>query len=217
MYPCIAYDPRVIPHAHAAVEAGSLDHDRAAVMSVEGNLVLVVADGVGGLGGGLEAAEGALRLVRDKATQLAAGSLEPATLLETIDRVLSDDRNAGEASVVLAVVRDGEITGASVGDSGAWLVSKAGVRDLSGGQARKPMIGSGEARPVAFGPAALAGRLLLASDGLLKYTSEKTIQTAALAQELETSAWSLIETVRLPSGDLHDDVSVILCERSETP
>ena len=47
----------MIPRAHVAVEAGSLDQDRTAVVVVHDSLVLVLADGVGGLGGGLEAAE----------------------------------------------------------------------------------------------------------------------------------------------------------------
>ena len=199
------------PRAESAVEGASQDQDRVAVIHDSGALVLVLADGAGGSAGGREAAEAVVRLVRDRAGDLVSNSLSPLELLTIIDAALVGDRAAGEATAVLAVVSGSRVTGASVGDSGAWLLGTRSVRDLTGAQLRKPMMGSGAARPVAFGPIALEGRLLLASDGLLKYASRERIQTAALAQPMEQSVWTLIETVRLPSGNLHDDVSVILC------
>ncbi len=204
-------ESEVTPLAVSAVEAGSMNQDRVAVLSVDGALVLVLADGAGGRSGGTEAAEGVVRLVSERAWDLVTGGVEPAKLLATVDATLAKTGAGGEATAVLAVVRGRTIHGASVGDSGCWLVTAEGVRNLTRNQVRKPMVGVGAANPVAFGPATLVERLLLASDGLLKYTSPEVIQKAALAQPLQTSAWALIETVRLPSGNLQDDVSIILC------
>ena len=61
-------------------------------------------------------------------------------------------RSGGQTTGVVAFVRsDGSISGASVGDSVAWLISPAGeLTDLTAYQRRKPLLGSGEALPVVF-------------------------------------------------------------------
>lgn len=196
------------------VAAGSQDEDRVAVVPVLGGHVLVLADGAGGRSGGRAAAEGVIRLALDQARALASDSLEPVELLRAIDAALAGDPVAGEATAVVAVVTPSQVHGASVGDSGAWLVSGDPVTDLTRRQVRKPMIGSGAAVPIAFGPVALAGRLLLASDGLLKYSPRDRLLAAANEPRLSEAVNALIETVRLRSGALPDDVAVILCERS---
>lgn len=199
--------------ASSAVEAGSQDQDRVAVVHVRGALVLVLADGAGGRGGGREAAEGVVRLARDKAHALVAGTLDPVSLLTEIDSSLASDKAAGESTAVLAIVAGSEVFGASVGDSGAWLLNSEAVTDLTRAQVRKPMVGSGSAMALAFGPVKLEGRrLLLASDGLLKYAGQAKIQKTALSLPVEEAALALIEAVRFPSGNLPDDISVILFE-----
>lgn len=196
-----------------AVEPDSRDEDRVAVFPVLDARVLVLADGAGGRAGGAEAADGLIRRVGDRARALVSGAVHPAELLREVDATLAADPAAGETTAVVPVVSAGTVRGASVGDSGAWLVSPGGVRDLTRSRIRKPMVGSGSACPVAFGPAALEGRLLLASDGLLEYAPPERILAAALPPHgLEQAARALIETVRYPSGALPDDVAVILCE-----
>jgi serine/threonine protein phosphatase PrpC len=59
--------------------------------------------------------------------------------------------------------------------------------------------------------AELRGTLLLASDGLFKYARRADIARIATGPDLEVTAAELIENVRLRSGDLQDDVSVVLC------
>ena len=54
--------------------------------------------------------------------------------------------------------------------------------------------------PLPFGPARLTTeRLLIASDGLLKYASQERIRAVAQAGPLEVAAKALIDAVRLRS------------------
>jgi serine/threonine protein phosphatase PrpC len=201
--------------AAKAVEAGSRDEDRIGVFDVAGSLVLILADGAGGRAGGRQAAEAVVAGVQSRSWDLGTRGDANACVaaLTALDRDLGAAGQVGETTAVLAVVRDGEVFGASVGDSGAWLLARDEVVDLTRDQVRKPMIGFGHASPLAFGPRALTerSRLLLASDGLLKYSARERIAQVALGQPLSQAAWSLIECVRLPSGGLHDDTAVILC------
>ena len=78
----------------------------------------------------------------------------------------------GETTTVLLIVDGNRLYGASVGDSEAWMLGTANLR-LTASQQRKPLLGSGAASPVPFS-AVLDGVLLLASDGLFKYTTRRS-------------------------------------------
>ncbi len=52
--------------------------------------------------------------------------------------------------------------------------------------------------------------LLVASDGLLNYAKRADIVTIVNGPDLEAAAAALVQLVRLPSGNLADDVSVVL-------
>src|SRR5205814_8369243 len=54
------------------------------------------------------------------------------------------------------------------GDCGAWLIAENGIEELTADQVRKPLLGSGEAVPIAFESALGGATLLLATDGLFK-------------------------------------------------
>src|SRR4051794_5471071 len=101
--------------------------DRAAAFPCGEHLVLVVADGVGGRPGGGEASEAALRAVQEALSGRCSLDDEHwwAMLLAEIDSVLADDPMAGETTLVAAAVGPAAVTGASVGDSEAWLVTSA--------------------------------------------------------------------------------------------
>ncbi|MGH3573644.1 MAG: hypothetical protein ACRDUW_17780, partial [Pseudonocardiaceae bacterium] len=87
-----------------------------------------------------------------------------------------------------------------------WMLSRRSpVRDLTAQQDRA-RLGSGRAHPVIF-RTQLMGSLLLASDGLLKYIRAADIRTCA-ARGVD----ALIDSVRLKSGALQDDVAVILLQ-----
>jgi hypothetical protein len=51
--------------------------------------------------------------------------------------------HGGMSTAVVAEIVDGQVVGASVGDSCAWLVSLGEVSDLTERQVRKPLLGSG--------------------------------------------------------------------------
>jgi serine/threonine protein phosphatase PrpC len=175
-------------------------------------VVLCVADGAGGRSGGTEAAALAVELVRQN-PHLLINAESCAELLRKMDATIAKDAVAGETTCALAVVTPEEICGASVGDSGVWLIPETGNHlDLTHGQQRKPFIGSGSAWPVPFRRPRGAGRLLLATDGLLKYTSAERIIAACREHPADVAAQRLIELVRYPSGALPDDVTVIVSD-----
>jgi PPM family protein phosphatase len=186
------------------------NQDRGAVIHSPSGLILVVADGAGGRSGGAEAATLAIEVVRRTAHELH-DSESCVGLLREMDHVIAKDDAAGETTCALAVITEAQLYGASVGDSGILLIGQSDFADLTQGQSRKPFIGSGTAGPVSFiHDRSGAARLLLATDGLLKYTSAERIVEACRTQDTETAARQLIELVRYRSGALPDDVTVIL-------
>jgi PPM family protein phosphatase len=178
--------------------------DRAAHFATSTGFVLVVADGAGGTGYGASAAEAVLARVA------ASGELADAAAciaaLADVDATL----RSGETTAVVAAIVGGAIHGASVGDSAAWLIDGDGCRVLSEGQVRKPLLGSGRARPVGFSARLGAGTLLLASDGLVNYAPMRRIVELTRDGEWDGLAARLCELVRLRSGALPDDVAVVL-------
>jgi serine/threonine protein phosphatase PrpC len=151
----------------------------------------------------------AVDLIRQHASTLD-GSDSCTGLIQKIDQAIAKDKVAGETTCVIAVVNLDEIFGASVGDSGAWLIDESGYLNLTQRQVRKPLAGSGSAGPVSFCHKPTNGRhLLLATDGLLKYSSPERITAICRQGSTDEAAKQLIELVRYASGSLPDDVTVI--------
>jgi len=191
--------------------AGSPENqDRGIVIHDGARLVLCIADGAGGRSGGTQAANMATEFLRQNAS--AAETPESCSeLLRRMDAAIATDSVAGETTCALAVVKADEIFGSSVGDSGIWLIAESGTQvDLTRGQQRKPFVGSGGAWPVSFRHPMRRGFLLLATDGLLKYTSAERIIATCQQPLIETAAQHLIQLVRYDSGALPDDVTLIL-------
>lgn len=200
--------------AARVVAPADRDEDRALAFDAGGAWVVVVADGAGGRPGGREAADAVIDAVVTRAVRLAlrGDGATCAGLLAEVDRSLA---GRGEATAVVAIVRAvagiWTVQGASLGDSGAWLVHADRVDDLTRAQVRKPLVGSGRASPVAFGPTPVDdARLLVATDGLLKYAPRERLAAAARAGPIEAAARALVDGARLPSGGLQDDVAVVL-------
>ncbi len=194
----------------ATADGNPENQDRGAVIDSEVGLVLIVADGAGGQSGGTEAAVMAVEWVRQRVHELADAEA-CADVLRRMDRAISDDRLAGETTCVLAVITAETIYGASVGDSGAWVVGGNGIANLTEGQVRKPFLGSGAAWPVAFSYRRAENEtLLLATDGLLKYTSAERIKAICVSNNAGEASQQLIALVRTASGALPDDVTVIV-------
>ncbi len=54
---------------------------------------------------------------------------------------------------------------------------------------------------------------LVASDGLLRYAKRSDIARVANGPDLAVAARALVDLVRLPTGGLQDDVSIVLCRQ----
>jgi serine/threonine protein phosphatase PrpC len=204
--------------ARASRGAGSEMQDRLAAITVPDATVIVVADGAGGVAGGAEAAELVLEFLSDRAAALAS-SAEPADLaiaLADLDLALLEHTRAGWATAVVVVANAQAVWGASAGDSQAWLIRGDTTLDLTSARHPKPLLGSGEAVPVGFGPLPFLGRLLVATDGLFDYVDPKRIIELAGSDPLQQTAEKLIEAARLPSGGLWNDVAVIVCRLKES-
>lgn len=186
------------------VESGGPNEDRILVERRGNQSIAVVCDGAGNGGRGGLAADLAIAELR---RVWQAGFVDWKRALLAVDQMLKSKAQGGETTcVAVSISDDGLCRGASVGDSGAWMLSgRRPVQDLTAQQDRA-RLGSGRAHPAMF-RTQLMGSLLLASDGLLKYIRAADIRTHA-ARGVD----ALIDCVRLKSGALQDDVAVILLE-----
>lgn len=193
--------------------------DRLAVEQFDDRIVLVVADGAGGMRGGAEAAQ----LMCDRAMHFAHAAPGDAKVwverLHAIDQELSRSHHGGQTTVAVAEVWNGRVCGASIGDSEAWLIDlHDDVFDLTAQQQRKPLLGSGLARPCGFGPVALnRRRLLLASDGLFRFASRDKLVHIARWTVTPRAPSLLSDLARLPNGELQDDVAIVVCDEDANP
>jgi hypothetical protein len=180
--------------------------DRVHVVELDDGVVIVVADGAGGTGAGAQAAEAVVREVT------AAASLERdaeswcEVLRQTDGRV-----GAGESTGVVVAQSARGIVGAGVGDSRAWLVEDDRLIDLTAGLVRKPLLGSGAARPVGFRRPPSPGLLLVGTDGFCNYVRREALLREVHWIDFPVLARKLVEMVRLPSGELWDDVGLVAC------
>ncbi len=181
------------------------------VVERDARLVVAISDGAGGTGGGSEAAEAVVGLTA-AIGPTANWSAFWVQQLTDLDAALSVSPHGGQATAIVLEIVEGVIGGASVGDSCAWIVSDSAVVDLTCDQIRKPLVGSGRARPVGFGPLSAQGRVLVASDGLFKYAPQDAIVAAARHPDKNAAVEKLLSLVRLPSGGYQDDLAVALCE-----
>jgi serine/threonine protein phosphatase PrpC len=206
--------PFQVASASASFRAAS--EDRSVVHHLPGGLVVVVADGAGGVPGGCRAAELALAQVNGALVAPDFGPFTPSLWVEALrsaDLTIERDGDAGETTaVIVALAETGVLVGASCGDSGALVVRADGTTDeLTEHQYRKRRVGSGRAVPVGFQRTTLEGTLLLATDGLLGYARpEMVTEVLAATKDLDDAVLALVDRVRLPSGDLMDDVTVVL-------
>jgi PPM family protein phosphatase len=191
--------------------------DRIAIVPLGDGQLLILSDGAGAIAGGRQAAEAVVRFFRQRGAEFLAldGCYGWALALSEADRLLTENPTAGEATAVVVFIAKRVVCGASVGNSRAWLITADGIENLTERQRDLPLIGSGRAVPVGFGPVALSGRLLLASDGLFDYAEPDEIVRAARTEPIADAPARLIESARPASGGLTHDVAVIVCGCSE--
>lgn len=182
--------------------------DRAFALHVGAGLLVGLADGVGGRPGGERAAERLLELAGMGTPPSDATEL--ARILRAADRTIARE-GGGETTGVLIFMDHVTLHGASVGDSIAWHLDDGAQVDLTEGQERRPMIGSGHANPIPFThrPGG-RGTLLVASDGLWKYAPLRSILDVARMTEVDEAGDQLLALPTLRSGLLMDDVALVL-------
>ena len=194
------------------IEAGNRGEDRATVDQAGERMIIVVADGAGGTGRGGEAAQMVCDLALASFRRGAMSADAWSARLSAIDAELFRSGEGGQSTAVVLEVDDDMVRGASVGDSAAWAIDSLGFVDLTDNQNRKPLLGTGEATPVAIGPTPVPERLLVATDGLMKYCPHADIDRIALGGTLEEAIDALVSRVRLRSGGFQDDLAIVLCD-----
>ena len=132
-------------------------------------------------------------------------------LLHEIDNKLARSTAGGETTGVILIVNTARIFGASLGDSVAWFFATDSKDELTQGQLRKPLLGSGVASTHGFARSLLPGTLVVATDGLWKYTALERIEQCVRHAEACNLAAELSELVRLRSGAFPDDAAIVTC------
>jgi len=155
MYPTEHYETH--PHCRVLAEARGA------------STVLACLEGAGGRGQA-EAAERAIQALRQQrlSPELAADPDFWEQQLASIDQLLFASDDCGECSLAVVSVSGGRIAGASAGDCGAWMLAGERCFELTANQARKPRLGSAEARATGFGPFPAGSALLLATHGIAR-------------------------------------------------
>jgi len=172
-------DPNFIPGnsnviTSSFIEKGNPElQDQVYVVESFSRTVIAVADGAGGMSGGAQAANTFVRLSSSAAIGLQSAE-RCHRLLELIDQEIAKTSDCGETTGIIIIVTPDGLFGAGVGDSAAWLFSGESKELLTNG-ARKPFLGSGSATPITFSKQAAKGTLVVATDGLWKYTSLEAI------------------------------------------
>lgn len=178
--------------------------DRVAVFNADQRTVIVVADGAGGVGSGDVAADAVIREIGAEYPHVHSADQWAETLRQIDSRI-----GSGESTVVVVDLRPYGIAGASVGDSRAWIFDHGSIIDLTQSQNRKPLLGSGTASPVAFMHSPLAGLLLVATDGFWDYAKRDALAPMITVADFYALPRRCIELVRLPSGQLWDDIGIV--------
>ncbi|MCX6368979.1 MAG: SpoIIE family protein phosphatase [Armatimonadetes bacterium] len=193
---------------------GEASEDRALIVhAAPQTLVLALADGVGGRPGGGEAAQLAIETVEIEGAKLAKNGarLWPG-FFRALDDALAAHTDAGQTTLIGLTLTSQKLVGASVGDSEAWWITSEGHFDITEAQRRKPHLGTAAAEPVAFALKLTSpGTLLLASDGLFKYTDPLAVTDAVRgAADVEAAADALVALASAPAGRFYDDLALIL-------
>lgn len=193
------------------IAAHQHSQDRVGYVPTSFGLCLLLADGAGGTSGGAQAAELFISRMSEVA-RVCRDVRELIAAFRSLDTELEVHPEAGETTGIVVVVSDSELTGASVGDSEAWFLAEQSVVKLTLEQERKPLLGSGRSAPTVFAVPRTLGLLLLASDGLFKYTSEQKILSTVRQGASEATLKQCVDLVRLRSGNLQDDLAIALLD-----
>jgi serine/threonine protein phosphatase PrpC len=185
--------------------------DRAEVFEHEGALIVVVADGAGGVVGGSVASDAVRNAIR---ARIAKRPFDPydtrawSEALTATDTDLAGSKNGGETTAIVVVVGPYGVVGVSAGDSEAWVVSRRADR-LTDKQDRA-RLGTGRCQPTPFHRRALEGVLVVATDGLFKHAPSDAIIACCTAPDVSDVANRLVGLPKLRSGTYPDDVALVV-------
>ncbi len=197
--------------ATATASAGTRCEDRAALFEHDDTLIVVVADGAGGVTGGGAASDAVVDAVR---ARISARPLDPynirawSDVLTAADAELACSREAGETTAVVVVAGPHGVVGVSAGDSEAWMVGRRAER-LTEKQERT-RLGTGRSRPTPFHRRSLEGVLVVATDGLFRHAPSGSIVASCSSGTVTEIAGRLVDLPRLRSGAYPDDVAVVV-------
>jgi PPM family protein phosphatase len=201
-------------HVRVLASNRPIPEDAADVFERDQTVVVVLADGAGGLRGGAAASSAVVAAVKfavdDRAFDLE--DVRPwVELFRATDLALAANK-AGQSTAIVVVLSPRGLIGVSTGDSEACIVGASHVDNLTVGQQTKRRLGSGRVVPASFERPALSGLLLVATDGLFKFASTDVIARMIRANALGSAAEQLVELVRLKSGKLADDIAIVLVD-----
>ena len=151
--------------------------DAAEVFERGETLIVVLADGAGGMRGGATASGALVAAVRAAVADpvFAVEDVQYwADLFRVVDAALAKNM-VGETTGVVVVLGSRKLIGVSTGDSEAWVLRATEVDDLTRGQHTKQRLGSGRVEPAVFKRAAVSGTLVVATDGLFNYAAPNVI------------------------------------------
>jgi serine/threonine protein phosphatase PrpC len=194
-----------------AASSRTHSEDRAEVFEYEDVLIVVVADGAGGLTGGAAASDALVNAVRARIGEQPFDPYNMRAWVAVLSRADSDiARGAagGETTAIVAVIGPAGVIGVSAGDSEAWMVGSRTDR-LTEKQDRT-RIGTGQARPTPFHRRTMDGVLVIATDGLFRHTRSDSIAASCGPGTTSDIASRLVDLPRLRSGAYPDDLAVVV-------
>lgn len=194
---------------HARNEAsGQVSQDQYEYWNTDEGLLIAFADGAGGSGDGLNAAKATIQCVKSH-----LDSLTDAAACEHVLKQADHQISGGESTGIVVVIRSGQLFGASAGDSGATIVDYEEVTNLTKNQHQKPRLGSRLAKPVGFESRFDTGLLIISSDGFWNYVKRDQLVLTCANIDFPVSGKQLTDLVRLKSGELIDDVGIVVVRK----
>lgn len=204
-----------LPIATLVEQAQLHGADRIKILEKEDYTALLLADGAGGMSGAQEAAEYIIQSLEKQYEGMSKvphiDTLEPN--LRNLDRALQREQYAGNTTCVLIFITEQEVYGVSVGDSRCWLYTDLFQLELTAHQYKQPVLGTGNAVPVAFGPFEKNGTLLIGSDGVFDYLKKSVIDSIIEGDsDLAEKPKLILQATKETNSRLMDDISIVICQ-----
>jgi serine/threonine protein phosphatase PrpC len=186
--------------------------DRVEIHECDDALVIVVADGAGGISGGATASEMVIEAVRRRTGERPFDAYDVrawSDVLTHADEQLAQSPGAGETTAIVTVVGPHGIAGVSAGDSEVWVVRDDRRVERLTEKQNRTRLGTGLSRPTTFYRRTTEGVLVAATDGLFRHAATKSIVTCCAAGDNPAViADGLVSLPILRSGTYPDDVAV---------